>query len=131
MNTLAISADLYTPLLLLGWLYYWCKASRQTRHSRIKNLLLGALLVYGLMLLDNALHIWPSQGLDYSTHSALALLFVVALSVQNKRLLWIAPLSLCAYFYLMWRLNYHSVADMLSTSLLLLPAFIYFHKQGK
>jgi len=131
MTTLAIIADLYTPLLLLIWLYYWRKASRQVRQSQTRNILLGALLVYGLMLLDNALNIWPSMGIDYSTHSVLALLFVVALSVQQKSLLWIAPLSLCVYFYLMWQLNYHSVADMLTTSLLLLPAFLYLHKKGK
>lgn len=131
MTTLALIADLYTPLLLLTWLYYWRKASRQTRQSTIKSLLIGAVIVYGVMLLDNALNIWPSMGMDYSTHSALALLLVVALSLQNKPLLSIAPVSLCAYFYLMWRLNYHSVADMLTTSLLLLPAFLYLHKKGK
>ncbi|MFT6985056.1 MAG: hypothetical protein ACJAT7_000863 [Psychromonas sp.] len=131
MNILAISADLYTPLLLLCWGYYWQKASRQTRRSQIKRLLLCVVIVYSVMLLDNYLHIWPSLEMDYSTHSAVALLFVVSLSLQNKHLLLIAPLSLCVYFYLMWRLNYHSVADMLITSFVLLPAFIYINKKGK
>ncbi len=130
MNILAISADLYTPLLLLCWIYYWQKESRQTRRLQIKTLLLSAIAVYALMLLDSCLNIWPSLGMDYSTHSAIALLFVVDLSLKNRILLLFAPLSLCAYFYLMWFLNYHSVADMLTTSLLLLPVFLYL-KKGK
>jgi hypothetical protein len=128
-NMLTIIADLYTPLLLLCWIYYWQKELIQRRKSQFKRLLLLVSVVYALMLVDIYFGIWAYGGMDYSTHSAIALLLVVDLCFKNRLLLFVSPLSLCAYFYLIWLLNYHSIADMLTTCLLILPIFLY--KKGK
>ncbi|WP_019613114.1 hypothetical protein [Psychromonas ossibalaenae] len=131
MTLASLTADLYTPLLVLAYLYYWKKETQVKRRLRIIVLLLSLTLVYGLMLLDNSLKIWPALAMDYSTHSALALVFVIDISMKNKKMLLFAPLSLFIYFYLMWFLDYHSVADMLTTSMVLLPVLFYLHKKGR
>lgn len=127
MHLLAIISDLYIPLLIFTWLFYLYKEAT-TRRAEIKVLLLSLLLVYTLMFVDNHFNIWPILGLDYSTHSAVALIFVVNFTWRNKILLILAPLSLCGYFYLMRLLNYHSFADTLTTILVLLPVLIYWQK---
>jgi len=120
----AIIADLYTPLLIFIWLFY-LYTDAAIRRAEIKVLLLSLLLVYSLMFVDNYFNIWPIWGLDYSTHSAVALIFVVNFTGRNKILLYLAPLSLCVYLYLMRLLNYHSFADTLVTVIVLLPVLIY------
>jgi len=124
----AIVADLYIPILIFIWLFYLYKEAT-TRRAEIKVLLLSLLLVYALMFVDNYFDIWPILGLDYSTHSAVALVFVVNLTVRNTMLLYLAPLSLGVYLCLMRLLNYHSFADTLVTVLVLLPVLIYWQKR--
>ncbi len=41
------------------------------------------LIVYGLMFLDNRLHIWSRFSLDYSTHTAVALALVAFLAINR------------------------------------------------
>ncbi|MFT6927603.1 MAG: hypothetical protein ACJAZP_003240 [Psychromonas sp.] len=130
INLLAILADLYIPLLIITWLFYLYQ-QESNRGGEIKVLLLSLVLVYSLMLLDNYFNIWPAWGLDYSTHSAVALIFVVNLTGRNRILKLLAPLSLFAYCALMRFLNYHSFVDTLSTLLVLLPALIYWQKRLK
>ncbi|MFT7052987.1 MAG: hypothetical protein ACJAU1_000538 [Psychromonas sp.] len=127
MYLAAIVADLYIPLLIFIWLFYLYKEAT-IRCAEIKVLLLSLLLVYSLMFADNYFDIWPIWGLDYSTHSAVALIFVVNLKWRNRMLLYLAPLSLCVYLCLMRLLNYHSFADTFSTVLVLLPILIYCQK---
>jgi hypothetical protein len=127
MHLLAIIADLYTPLLIFFWLFYLYRGAA-TRGAEIKVLLLSLLLVYTVMLLDNYFNIWPIWGLDYSTHSAVALVFVVHLRWRNKILRLLAPLSLLVYCCLMRLLNYHSFTDTFMTILVLLPALLYWQK---
>jgi hypothetical protein len=127
MHLLAIIADLYTPLLIFIWLFYLYQKAA-TRGAEIKVLLLSLLLVYGVMFLDNYFNIWLTWGLDYSTHSAVALIFVINLTRRNKILRLVAPLSLLVYCCLMRKLNYHSFADTLITLLVLLPGLLYWQK---
>lgn len=126
-NLAAIIADLYIPLLIFTWLFYLYQEAA-IRRAEIKILLLSLLLVYTVMFLDNYFNIWPIWGLDYSTHSAVALIFVVNLTWRNKTLQLLVPLSLLVYCCLMRKLNYHSFADTLITILVLLPALIYWQK---
>lgn len=85
-------------------------------------ILLG--LVYGMLLIDNALQLWPSLGLDYSTHTALAIALVVPLwhCCEHKKLRGFWALSLLAYAGLMRYQQYHSWADMIATALYMAAA---------
>ena len=111
---LSIVADYYIPFLLLitlgvgtleimrGYRWFWVK------------LFASAILVFSVMLLDYYLKLWAMLGLDYSTHTALALALVifVANGLQS-RLGWVCLVtSFLAYMELMFYLGYHSWGDM-------------------
>ncbi|WP_372881464.1 hypothetical protein [Psychromonas sp.] len=129
MNFLAIIADLYTPFLVSIWLFYLYQGTAEIRCLEIKSLLYSLLFIYTLMFLDRYLNIWSTFSLDYSTHSAVALIFVVNLTWRNKILLLLSPLSLFTYFCLMRALDYHTFSDTFTTTLVLLPALIYWQKE--
>jgi hypothetical protein len=76
------------------------------------------LFVYLLKILDDRFRLWASVGLDYSTHTALAVSLGVSLAIfwPSKRLLLLA--SLAAYLGLIGFLGYHTLADMVSAGLL-------------
>lgn len=120
-ETLDAIADSYNPLLLvisigvIGIALY-------TRRWRLAlmmalTIVVGAAIAYGVEYFDHALQIWPRFGLDYSTHTATAVVLVVFLSMNARRLivLWVG--SLHAYFGLMLYQRYHTVGDILTTLL--------------
>ncbi len=120
-------ADTYTPLLFLGYLafavIYW---RRGDRLAALKGLA-GVLVAYILMFIDNALHLWPKIGLDYSTHSAVALALIAFLVHKRP---WDNPvalglwLSLVLYYALEVYQRYHSVMDIVTTTLVVGPLII-------
>lgn len=124
-ETLDTIADFYIPLLLIlffGGLgrnaYLLWPNYRAPIFSFLY--LVGLLVIsYGLMFFDNAVRLWPAFGLDYSTHTAVALSLVFALcTVFARQWKWIAG-SMLGYAGLMLYQEYHSVMDILSTSLLI------------
>ncbi len=74
-------------------------------------------MAYGLMFLDNRYKVWPALGLDYSTHTAVALGLVILLSFNATKLkaLWCG--SFAAYVLLMLYQRYHTIADIVTTAL--------------
>ncbi|MCX9157410.1 hypothetical protein OPU71_14880 [Niveibacterium sp. 24ML] len=128
-ETLDTLADAYTPLLALLWLALILHPllARQWRTAVLRSALgISCLAVcYGLMFADRVLALWPAIGLDYSTHSAVAIAFVAILCtlLPRQRLAWIA--SLLAYFLLMLYQRYHTVADILSTAIAVTPPVAY------
>ena len=126
--SLALLADCYIPLLLLGCVYAIARApvGAAARNESpmfglpqtigIALLLSGLLIAFGLGWLDRRLGFWPGLGMDYSTHTAVALALGLFLLVQLKHGRWLGLLSLPGYGVLMGYLGYHSAGDMLSTS---------------
>lgn len=117
---LVVIATAYIPLLGLDCLARLIQALRYHGKSclraRILVLLAGLVIAYGLGLIDGILQLWPAAGLDYSTHTAVALvlgLFLFA-SRSKGRLLWLV--SLPFYGALMIHLEYHSLADEVTTA---------------
>lgn len=112
---LAFAADLYIPLLAVFYLKRLLCTARISRAALICLLLVNLVIAWGLMLADLAFTIWPAWELDYSTHTAVSLAFLVGLccSAPRQTLLWI--LSLVLYAALMRALDYHSLADIMST----------------
>lgn len=91
---------------------------------------ISVIFVYAIMLLDNHYKFWPSidagnQQLDYSTHTALALVFSCFLFcgtvIKQKYLALITLGSMVLYLLLMKYQNYHTFADMLTTIMVVLP----------
>jgi hypothetical protein len=81
--------------------------------------MVSLVLVYTIMFVDKHFEFWLGFGLDYSTHSALSLVLVMCLSVMWRRLLVLWWGSLLGYFLLMLYQQYHSVADIVSTVIVL------------
>ncbi len=135
-ETLDFVADLYVPVLTVLSLNIAASAGIMRRWILLglyaAVLLLGALIAYGLMYIDISFQIWPSVGLDYSTHTAVALVLVVFLVLSLKRywLVWLA--TLVCYILLMLYQGYHGVADIATTSVVvgvfLSPVVILFHR---
>ena len=125
-------ADAYIPTLaliyfvLIGYKMYQRQYKLVLTHIVVT--LLCGVVVYGFMFLDNAIHIWPRFNLDYSTHTALALVFVQSIwqitPNAKKPLKLLLVLSFVNYLLLMKWMNYHSELDMLTTILALIPFFI-------
>ena len=82
-KTLDFIADLYVPLLLLALVVLMVRSIIATDWQRfrieISLLFYGFIIVYGLMFSDQLFSIWPRLGLDYSTHTAIALMLVTLL----------------------------------------------------
>ena len=114
-------ADAYTPALgvlcLLLLLRPLVTRDRTTAAIRAIHLLVGLLIAYGLMLLDDAFGLWAAAGMDYSTHSALSLVLVTYLCIHAPRLMLLWDLSLLLYFLLLIYQQYHSASDLVTTTL--------------
>jgi hypothetical protein len=128
-ETLDTIADAYTPLLAIVSLAFiitpllkaqWCVAA-------LRLLTVSALLAitYGLMLVDGRFNIWLTFGLDYSTHTAVALVLVAFLAANQPRLtvFWVG--SLIAYLLLMLYQGYHTTSDIVVTAVVVVaPAWL-------
>lgn len=117
-------ADSYTPLLFIG-----CMISgvfRFKNNDKLASLkgLAGVLLCYLVMVIDHRFLFWESLGLDYSTHSsvAFALAYFLVYKQWRQRFLSFAVVaSLSAYFWLEIFQRYHSIADIISTLVVIWP----------
>lgn len=118
-ETLDTIADSYTPLL--GAISLLLVASalifKRWRLAGLRSLGIctGLIVAYGLMFLDDRYHIWPAVGLDYSTHTAVALVLVTYLAFFTRKLAAFWIVSLLSYFGLMLYQHYHTVADIVTT----------------
>jgi len=120
-ETLDFIADLYVPVLAFFALASLLRTTMM-RHWRqlgihVAMILFGLLTAYGLMFVDIHLQLWPLRGLDYSTHTAVALIMVIFLIITAKKYSLIWVISLSSYFVLMLYQEYHSIADILTTTL--------------
>ncbi len=76
---------------------------------------MGLVAAYAIMFIDQHFSLWPNFDLDYSTHSAVSLVLIITLSVMMASWRGVWLLSLGCYFLLMLYQQYHSVADIVST----------------
>jgi len=128
-ETLDTIADAYIPLLALVCLALLVGAlfKSQWRLTGLRFLVICALLsiAYGLMWFDSQFKLWPLFGLDYSTHTAVALVLVVFLAANMTRLaaFWVG--SLVLYALLMLYQGYHTVSDIVVTAFVVfIPAWL-------
>jgi len=84
--------------------------------------------VYGVMAIDLWLRLWGRFGLDYSTHTALAVSLSTSIAMLSRRWLILLVPILFAYTRLMMALGYHSAADIGTTALLVAPTAWLIHR---
>lgn len=128
-GTLDWIADAYTPLLAVIALVFIIIALFRSQWRLAGRRLLALAVVlsiaYGLMLLDGRFYLWPALGLDYSTHTAVAMVLVAFLLAEEPRLsvLWFG--SLAGYALLMLYQGYHTFSDIAITGLaVIVPAWL-------
>ncbi len=119
----AFIADLYLPILAVSVvLSLYRLEHRHLRILRLKGMILALMIAYGFMLVDMILNIWPAFDLDYSTHTALSLVFVGYFVIFSTYWLKISfIISLIWYCELMARLHYHTYLDMITTVFVVFP----------
>lgn len=127
---LAIIADLYTPLFCLAslWMAY---QNKQLKNST-SFLFYSTLTIFACSGIDLLFGIWSSLGLDFSTHTAITLPFLQLLirpfsaPIPPTRLQTVVWLLLAlSYYLLMVSLNYHSLMDILTTLIAILPMLVW------
>ena len=128
-ETLDTIADSYTPLLAIVSLALILTPLFKTQWRlagwRLLTVVLVLSIAYGLMFIDGLFNLWPSFGLDYSTHTAVALVLVSFLATNKPRLstLWFG--SFVAYVLLMLYQGYHTVSDIVVTGVaVIVPAWL-------
>lgn len=123
-QTLDAIADSVNPILgLVALTWPWLQWRRQWRLAALHVLLtlLSVALAYAMSALDRTFGWWQSAGLDFSTHTALCVALIVSLCFVRRSLaaLWIGVFI--AYAALMVYQGYHSIADICTTALAVLP----------
>ncbi len=118
-ETIDMLADAYNPVLFLGYLIFSVIYWRSGDRAAVLKGLAGLILAYVLMGIDNRARIWESVGLDYSTHTAVALALVI-FHVHKRYWRSAAALaiatSLLVYFAVMVYQRYHTVMDIVTTA---------------
>ena len=118
-ETLDVIADIYNPLLAvtaLGMIVLaLLRQQKVNAKYQVISILLAMIAVYCFFFLDKHFEVWSSVGLDYSTHTAFALVFVVHLAWFTKSWLWWLAGSFFLYLALMKFQEYHSWGDIITT----------------
>ncbi|MBT7409795.1 MAG: hypothetical protein HN826_08855, partial [Methylococcales bacterium] len=126
---LGFIADTYIPILFLTSCVILIKEISalgfKPNHQQIRSIILSVVVIFFIMLIDSQLQIWSKIGLDYSTHTALSLVFVIFLSFKGKISLLLSVISMVCYAILMMIQNYHTMADILSTAIVIIPILLF------
>jgi hypothetical protein len=133
---LDVIADSYIPILFVISVFvlaldiFKSENKNNRKFSELISIIVSIAIVYLVMALDNNFGIWLLFELDYSTHTALSLVFVAYLSSKSKTLLVFSVVSFLFYVLLMLYQKYHTIADIISTSVALMPVFLLlFHRK--
>jgi hypothetical protein len=120
---LAIIADCYTPLLLLVAAIY---LKPFTSWKLLLRFSLAYCYVTLLVFVEEYFGWWLSMQGNFSSHTAVALVLVIALLRMQLKVGVFTLVSLLAYGQLMAQLNYHTWFDILTTILVCLPCWWLF-----
>lgn len=128
----AVIADLYTPLIIMYSVILLRKTYLSTQFwCAITTIIQSVVFVYTLMFVDEKLSIWPYFGLDYSTHTAIALVFVIHHYYSQAKYKSYSVLLFILYLILMKLMGYHSFLDMWTTSGIIIPIIVFLWKKQK
>jgi len=117
-------ADSVIPVLAVAALLVpWVSRPFRPRVACLQNLLaLGAVAIaYGEQAIDNAFHLWPRMGMDYSGHTALFAAVASSLWQQGIPWRWVSIIVGVAYAGLMLYQRYHTLADIVTTAAVVIP----------
>jgi hypothetical protein len=85
--------------------------------------------VYLLTFADRHFGWWPSIGLDFSTHTGVALVIVITLGRRWRRLRPLLAVLMLGYAAWMVMRGYHTALDILTTALVVAPVALIVGKR--
>lgn len=125
-DTLDLIADVYShfllPLSAIALILIQCIRAAYCLKYQLLKLFIYLIYVYLVLAVDLVFNIWPAIGLDYSTHTAFSLVFVVLITEMNRPAGLATSASYIGYLWLMVYLEFHTVADIVTTIIIVLPA---------
>jgi len=86
--------------------------------------------MYAIAWVDRAVGLWSAFRLDYSGHTGFAAVLVFSLFAWNRRLGTVLVIVLAGYIALMLYQEYHTIADILTTALVIVPLTLAIHLLG-
>ncbi len=122
-------ADLYIPTLFVFILALIAHSLKKKPRSQpviptVQTAIVSIAIVYTLMFVDLQFRFWPTFGLDYSTHTALGLALSFSISLMKRAFIIPVGLSFVAYCGVMLYQGYHSVLDIVTTIIVVLPLLL-------
>ena len=125
-------ADSYNPLIGIIALFLAIAPISKKKYfaslNKIGILFFSIASVYVLMYFDSVTGMWAHMGLDYSTHGALAISITIYLACHHfKSKLLYATTAL--YFALMLYQEYHTLLDLITTSIVLAPVVYFINRR--
>ena len=137
-ETLDAIADSYNPSLAfitIGFIgISLFKKQWRLFSTRVLSFIAVVFVAYGLMFLDARENIWGAAGLDYSTHTAVAIGLVafLVINASSKRVAAIWMFSFLSYAILMMYQRYHTFTDIVTTAFAvgspLIPTLLYLYR---
>ena len=113
-----IICDLINPALTIVVIGYVLVLTMQGRRAEsnavLLQMLVGLGVIYGLLFLEGSLHHHGFAGIDYSTHSAYALVFTLIL-MQFKSARYYVGTVFAAYMVAIVLQGYHSLPEVVVT----------------
>jgi hypothetical protein len=113
MTLPAVAANLVCPLLALG-----AVVAPLRERARVRLWLATAAAVasvYALTFADRHFRWWRSAGLDFSTHTGVAVVLALAIAFRAPRLRPALAVLVAGYEALIVVLGYHGVGDVITT----------------
>jgi hypothetical protein len=128
---LAVAADVVLPALCVLAV---AMPALAMRNGRLKfptlfwtGVVVLVALVYLIRFASHSSHWWFGSGQRYSTHTAVAIVAGVTLSVYRRWMLPIAAVVVAGYLWMVVCLHYHSATEVTSTLAVILPIGILCH----
>ena len=117
-------ADATNPLLgialIVGLILLWQRDKNNC--SRIFIAAIVSIVLIQLIRVTEAHYdVWAHWAMNFSTHAAMTIAFCVPLALLWKRLWWLFLAIFIVYDALMMLLAFHSLADIITTTLVILP----------
>ena len=129
-ETLDAIADSVNPVLgiiALVWPWLFWRGSWRRAALNVIATLISVGFAYVVASLDTRYGWWPSVGLDFSTHTAVAVALVASLWAIKPSLWFAWVVVLFGYAALMVYQGYHSLADIVTTAAVIAPPLAVYH----
>lgn len=124
-------ADATNPLLgvalIVGLILLWRRDKSNCARIFFAALISIVLIQLIHQLFEIRYDVWGHGGMNFSTHAAMTIALCIPLVLLWKRLWWLFLLIFIAYDALMMMLAFHSLGDIITTTIVIFPLCLLCH----